>query len=427
MQTSSFDLRRPLGLWTRTLALILRSRTGRVADRRARGVGLGVQALAALAVLASPALAQTPHGLRNGYRIVTTTGTGSELLVDSGWQTTGPLVSPGNGSSSTPSGCASQGDCIATSDYGRLRCVGSGLANNCTTNGVFLYLDNNAAPATTQFSDTLTVVSNTLPVGTPVQVRYKLALSGQCTAQSAPHFLSFGATLANGAGGFLDQHDSAGTLSANFTVVVGAQYSIAGTLNVIVRVQSMLNLAPPVVVGAYDVDLQADMTFEALTSGVVLQFASGHDYSEAPRVYCTAGTSSLGCSASISANASPSVSAANPCNIAVAGVEGQKSGLLFYGINNGGFTPTQWAANSTSFLCVKAPTQRLPIQNSGGTPNSCNGSFALDWNAFQAGNPLALGNPWSAGAKVYVQAWFRDPPAPKSTTLSDALELTYVP
>ena len=76
---------------------------------------------------------------------------------------------------------------------------------------------------------------------------------------------------------------------------------------------------------------------------------------------------------------------------------------------------------------MKQPIQRTPIQNSGGTFAACNGSYLLDWDAYQAANPLALGNPWSVDDKVYVQAWFRDPLAVKSTNLSNALEMTYVP
>ena len=76
---------------------------------------------------------------------------------------------------------------------------------------------------------------------------------------------------------------------------------------------------------------------------------------------------------------------------------------------------------------MKPPAQRTAIQSSGGTLNLCNGSYVLDWNAYQIANPFALGNPWSVDTKVYVQSWFRDPPAPKSTNLSNALEMTYVP
>ena len=146
-----------------------------------------------------------------------------------------------------------------------------------------------------------------------------------------------------------------------------------------------------------------------------------------PLPYCTAGTTTNGCSASIAANDQPSVSLSNPCSLTVTGVEGQKSGLIFYGVDNSGFTPLPWGAGGTSWLCVKPPTQRTSIQSSGGTAGLCDGAFALDWNAYQSANPGSLGNPWSSGDKVFAQAWFRDPPAPKSTNLSNALELTYVP
>ena len=145
-----------------------------------------------------------------------------------------------------------------------------------------------------------------------------------------------------------------------------------------------------------------------------------------PMSYCTAGTTTNGCSASITANANPSVSFANACNITVTNVEGQQPGLLFYGVNNTGFVPLPWGAG-TSWLCVKAPTERTGVQSSGGTAGLCNGGFALDWNAFQSANSTALGNPWLVGNKAYVQAWFRDPPAPKTTSLSGAVELTYQP
>jgi sugar lactone lactonase YvrE len=146
-----------------------------------------------------------------------------------------------------------------------------------------------------------------------------------------------------------------------------------------------------------------------------------------PTTYCTAGTSTLGCVAQIGANANPSVSFANACNITVINVEGQKAGIVFYGIGNASFTPHAWASGSTSWLCVKSPTQRTPIQQSGGVLGQCNGSFALDWNAFQQNHPSALGQPWTAGSNVHLQAWYRDPPAPKSTNLSNALQLFYVP
>ncbi len=146
-----------------------------------------------------------------------------------------------------------------------------------------------------------------------------------------------------------------------------------------------------------------------------------------PVAYCTAGTTSNGCLPSIAATAQPSASLSGACTINVTGVEGQKTGLMFYGVDNTGFTPVAWGPTSNSFLCVKPPTQRMFSQNSGGIANTCSGALTQNWNTFQSAFPSSLGNPFSAGDKVYVQAWFRDPAAPKTTNLSNGLELTMIP
>lgn len=146
-----------------------------------------------------------------------------------------------------------------------------------------------------------------------------------------------------------------------------------------------------------------------------------------PVRYCTpsGSGSSSGCVPTLTANANPSVSFASPCSLAVANVEGQKTGIVFYGVS--GATNLLWCAGGNSFFCVKTPTQRTFAANSGGVAGQCNGALALDWNAYQAANPGALGNPWTLGSKAYVQSWFRDPPSCKTTFLSEAIELTYVP
>jgi hypothetical protein len=144
-----------------------------------------------------------------------------------------------------------------------------------------------------------------------------------------------------------------------------------------------------------------------------------------PTAYCTAGTTASGCTASISASGEPDVAHSAACQITIQSVEGQRSGIVFYGLTA---LPQPWCAmGGTSFLCVKPPTQRTAAQSSGGTAGQCDGALALDWNAFQLASPSALGQPWSAGAKAYVQGWFRDPSSCKTTSLSDALELTYQP
>ena len=142
-----------------------------------------------------------------------------------------------------------------------------------------------------------------------------------------------------------------------------------------------------------------------------------------PVSYCTAGTTSNGCNATVSATNNPSMTAAQ-CQITVANVEGQQSGIIFYGLAQSG---TPWGVGGNSFLCVKAPLERTGVQFSNGTLGACDGSLVLDWDLFQASTPGATGQPWTAGAKAYVQGWFRDPPAVKTTSLSNGLELTYLP
>ena len=143
--------------------------------------------------------------------------------------------------------------------------------------------------------------------------------------------------------------------------------------------------------------------------------------------YCTAGTTSSGCNALITGSGTPSATAGSGFNLSVSNVEGQKQGILFYGINNTGFTPSVWGVGGTSYLCAKAPLQRTGVQNSGGTILNCNGTLSLDWNSYRAGHPTALGNPFTAGQAVYAQAWFRDPPSPKTTSLSNALSFVTCP
>jgi len=140
--------------------------------------------------------------------------------------------------------------------------------------------------------------------------------------------------------------------------------------------------------------------------------------------YCTSGVTSSSCVPTISAAGAPSASAPNGFAISVASVEGQKQGHVFYGLSGPHAAP--WDASS-HFLCVKAPSQRTGTQDSGGTAGACNGSFSIDWCAWVATHPTALGAPFSAGRDVWAQCFFRDPPSPKTTALSNGLSFTVIP
>jgi Tol biopolymer transport system component len=146
---------------------------------------------------------------------------------------------------------------------------------------------------------------------------------------------------------------------------------------------------------------------------------------ERPNSYCTASVTTHGCVPSIASTGLPSASAVSGFTLHVTSVEGFKTGIVFYGVN--GRVESPWASGSTSYLCVKAPTQRTPAANSGGTLGACDGSLSLDLLAYLAANPAALGSPIAMGLRIDAQAWFRDPPAPKTTNLSNALEFDVVP
>ena len=181
----------------------------------------------------------------------------------------------------------------------------------------------------------------------------------------------------------------------------------------------------PVASGTYTLHIYdwAGIDVGALTSWEIC-----FDTPSGPVTYCTPtapGTSS-GCIPSISATGNPDVAHSNSCVITVADVEGAQSGIIFYGVH--GTVNLPWCSvGGSSFLCVKAPLWRTPVQNAGGTYGTCTGLLTLDWNAYQLANPTADGNPWSAGDQAHIQGWFRDPPACKTTFLSEALEFTYLP
>lgn len=143
-----------------------------------------------------------------------------------------------------------------------------------------------------------------------------------------------------------------------------------------------------------------------------------------PVNYCTAGTTTNNCTPTMSGTGTPSATSGSGFTLAANNMEGLKQAILFYGITGQAAAP--WGG-STSFLCVKSPTQRMGAQTASGTVNLCDGVVSIDWNAYIAGNPTALGNPFSAGQVVNAQGWFRDPPSPKTTNLTDGLEFTVGP
>jgi hypothetical protein len=142
--------------------------------------------------------------------------------------------------------------------------------------------------------------------------------------------------------------------------------------------------------------------------------------------YCTAGTSTSGCQALLSATGTASASAPSGFVLSTANIEGSKDGLFFFGIN--GRQANTWG-NGTSFRCIVPPTKRMPLMAGVGSPGACDGSFSLDANAQWCPTcPKPNHNP-GVGTVGQVQLWYRDPlnTSNQTTSFSDAVEFTTVP
>jgi hypothetical protein len=126
--------------------------------------------------------------------------------------------------------------------------------------------------------------------------------------------------------------------------------------------------------------------------------------------------------ASISSTGTTSASAASGFSLRADALASQCTGLLLP--SKSGAQAQVWAAGSSTFLCVKPPTQRLTAHSSGGAFGVCNGLFGQDWNVFMAAHRTALGSPRAAGQMFHAQGRLRDPAAPKTTHLSNGLEFT---
>jgi hypothetical protein len=149
------------------------------------------------------------------------------------------------------------------------------------------------------------------------------------------------------------------------------------------------------------------------------------DCGDAPAPYCTAGLSTHGCTASIGATGVASASAASGFDVTVSNVEGQRSGMVFYGVS--GPSTIAWNPSSSSLVCVAPARQRTGIQVSGGTDGACDGTLTLYWNAFRASHPAAVGQPFTGGETIFLQAWYRDGAAPGKANLSNALAVPVCP
>ncbi len=141
-----------------------------------------------------------------------------------------------------------------------------------------------------------------------------------------------------------------------------------------------------------------------------------------PDNYCTAGTSTSGCKAIISAAGQASTTASTGFVVSVTGAEGQKDGLFFYGQN--GKQANAWG-NGTSLQCVVTPVKRGGLQGGTGTVGACDGIFSQDLNARWCPTCPKWPGHAPAPGKMQIQFWHRDPlnTSNQTTSLSDAIEV----
>lgn len=141
---------------------------------------------------------------------------------------------------------------------------------------------------------------------------------------------------------------------------------------------------------------------------------------------CQTGATVLqGCQSVASTVGLPSASAPGGFFVSFGSLNSGVNGVVYYGIS--GPTTGPWSAQSIQ--CVKSPVQRLNgipgASGSTGGAGFCQGNYTVNFNAIiQGAFPGLLGVPMAAGQGVNVQAWFRDPPATKTTQLSDSVGFT---
>ncbi len=134
--------------------------------------------------------------------------------------------------------------------------------------------------------------------------------------------------------------------------------------------------------------------------------------------YCVAKTSSHGCVPSIFTVGAPSMTISSGFTIQANSTEAGKPGLFFYSTTGTAATPF-----SGGILCLQPVIKRLSATTGSGTA-TCSGTLFLDFNAVLATttNPALV-----AGANVYGQFWFRDPPATFGAGLSNAVKFHICP
>lgn len=252
------------------------------------GVVLVALVVSSLLVIA-PAAAQTPHGLKTHFRLVNSMSeqtTPGEWRGGDGWATAAPLVTHGVNNISNPQGMYSNSDFTASADYGLLRFYGYGSAQSYAPNGLFLWADDwIGAEPRAQYRDRLRVTSATLPVGTPVVLRFDLTLIGSTTIIDTNPSTQISARFTATHAGptpyvLLSLGATPGATSVLFDTTVGDSIDVAGQLHVSLFANGMLGSGPKN--GSIAADVTARVDAVPLTAGVSIRKSSAGPLADVP-------------------------------------------------------------------------------------------------------------------------------------------------
>ncbi len=141
------------------------------------------------------------------------------------------------------------------------------------------------------------------------------------------------------------------------------------------------------------------------------------DCASSTYAYCTAKTTSSGCTPTMGFSGVPSATAPSGFVLTASQVEPSRPGILIYSASGPYALPFYGG-----LLCIRPPLKRTGVQSTGsaGSP-PCTGLLSTDLNA--AGICATIGT----GYRGWVQVWFRDPPSATGYGLTDAVGFTVCP
>jgi hypothetical protein len=190
-----------------------------------------------------------------------------DVSLDTGW-IPGPVTRTAYAWDDNPSrGCIGAMTQNGTADFGRLAFDASGNASTQSA-GMFLYSSGELG-----FSDTLSIQSDSLPVGTPVTLRYSVMLTGSVGIQDANPQSNIYTTL----GPCATQNVSLpGSASQTCQNSVGATFVYWQLMNWSLNAPSISGIGP--ISSSIAANAEAIYRIEVLTPGVRIVSCSGRDY-----------------------------------------------------------------------------------------------------------------------------------------------------